>query len=54
VKNFSLSVYAFHLRHTLTELPGEVVADANLLWENLVKVGEVRFPLLDGKIYTQN
>lgn len=40
MKNFSLSLYAFHLRHTLTELPGEVVKDANLLWENLVKVGE--------------
>ena len=40
MKNFTFSLYAFHLRHTLTELPGEVVADANLLWENLVKVGE--------------
>ncbi|MGJ5634383.1 hypothetical protein [Nostoc sp. CALU 1950] len=40
MKNFSLSLYAFHLRHTLTELPGEVVTDAKLLWENLVKVGE--------------
>ncbi|MFN6564185.1 MAG: hypothetical protein RMY28_030945 [Nostoc sp. ChiSLP01] len=40
MKNFSLSLYAFHLRHTLTELPGEVVVDASLLWENLVKVGE--------------
>ncbi|MGH1397333.1 MAG: hypothetical protein ACRAVC_25350 [Trichormus sp.] len=40
MKNFSLSLYAFHLCHTFTELPGEVVADANLLWENLVKVGE--------------
>ncbi|QIR38770.1 hypothetical protein HCG51_20070 [Tolypothrix sp. PCC 7910] len=40
MKNFSLSLYAFHLRHTLTELPDEVVTDANLLWETLVKVGE--------------
>lgn len=40
MKNFTLSLYAFHLRHTLTELPGEVVTNANLLWENLVKVGE--------------
>ncbi|WP_392482490.1 hypothetical protein [Nostoc sp. C110] len=40
MKNFSLSLYAFHLRHTLTQVPGEVVTDANLLWENLVKVGE--------------
>ncbi len=40
MNNFSLSLYAFHLRHSLTELPGEVVQDANLLWENLVTVGE--------------
>lgn len=40
MKNFSLSLYAFHLRHTLTQLPGEVVTDANLLWENMVKLGE--------------
>jgi hypothetical protein len=40
VKNFSLSLYAFHLCHTFTDLPGEVAADANLLWENLVKIGE--------------
>ncbi|MBE9207277.1 hypothetical protein IQ244_12225 [Nostoc sp. LEGE 06077] len=40
MKNFSLSLYAFHLRHTLTQLPGEVVTNAHLLWENLVKVGE--------------
>ncbi|MEC4812763.1 MAG: hypothetical protein SAK29_05750 [Scytonema sp. PMC 1069.18] len=46
MKNFSLSLYAFHLRHTLTELPGEVVADANLLWENLVKVGENSLPFI--------
>ena len=46
MKNFTLSLYAFHLRHTLTELPGEVVADANLLWENLVKVGEGSLPFV--------
>ncbi|MDZ8078209.1 MAG: hypothetical protein RMX35_03720 [Nostoc sp. DcaGUA01] len=40
MKNFSLSLYAFHLCHTFTDLPGEVAANANLLWENLVKVGE--------------
>ncbi|MEH1843460.1 MAG: hypothetical protein V7L25_00185 [Nostoc sp.] len=40
MKNFSLSLYAFHLRNTLTELPDEVVPCANLLWKNLVKVGE--------------
>lgn len=46
MKNFSLSLYAFHLRHTLTQLPNEVVADANLLWENLVKVGETSLPFV--------
>ncbi|HEY9800477.1 MAG TPA: hypothetical protein V6D25_08975 [Leptolyngbyaceae cyanobacterium] len=46
MKNFSLSLYAFHLRHTLTQLPGEVVTDANLLWENLVKVGENSLPFI--------
>ncbi|MHC5761616.1 hypothetical protein [Nostoc sp.] len=40
MKNFSLSLYAFHLRHSFTHLPGEVVADAHLLWDNLVKLGE--------------
>ncbi len=41
MKNFTISLYAFHLRHTLTDAPGEVATDANLLWENLVKLGEV-------------
>lgn len=44
MKNFSLTLYAFHLRHTLTELPGEAVTDANILWENLVKIGENSLP----------
>ncbi|BAZ23717.1 hypothetical protein NIES4073_46060 [Kalymmatonema gypsitolerans NIES-4073] len=43
VKNFTISLYAFHLRHTLTYSP-EVVADANLLWENLAKLGEGPLP----------
>ncbi|BAZ00163.1 hypothetical protein NIES37_41470 [Tolypothrix tenuis PCC 7101] len=48
MKNFSLSLYAFHLRDSFTHLPGEVVADADLLWENLVKLGEnnLTFPSL--------
>jgi hypothetical protein len=49
VKNFSLSLYAFHLRHTLTHLPDEVVADAHLLWENLAKLGENTLPFPDLK-----
>jgi hypothetical protein len=40
VKKFSLTLYAFHLHHTLSEVPGDVDADASLLWENLVKLGE--------------
>ncbi|MEH2252479.1 hypothetical protein [Nostoc sp.] len=44
MKNFSISLYAFHLHHTLTDAPSEVVADANLLWENLAKLGENCFP----------
>ena len=46
MKNFSISLYAFHLRHTLTDAPGEVATYANLLWENLVKLGEVFLPFL--------
>jgi hypothetical protein len=44
VKNFTISLYAFHLRHTLSNAPGEVVEDANLLWENLVKLGKSALP----------
>lgn len=44
MKNFTISLYAFHLRHTLSDDPDDVVEDANLLWENLVKVGENSLP----------
>ena len=44
MKNFTISLYAFHLRHTLTDAPDEVDADANLLWENLAKMGESSLP----------
>jgi hypothetical protein len=44
VKNFTISLYAFHLRHTLTDAPNEVDANANLLWENLAKLGTVNLP----------
>lgn len=46
MKNFTLSLYAYHLRHTLSESPGDVVADANLLWENLAKLGEGSLPFI--------
>ena len=44
MKNFTITLYAFHLRHTLTDAPDEVDADANLLWENLAKLGEASLP----------
>jgi len=45
VKNFTISLYAFHLRHTLTDSPDEVdFQKESLLWENLVKVGENSLP----------
>ncbi|MEA5594762.1 hypothetical protein [Rivularia sp. UHCC 0363] len=40
MKNFTISLYTFHLRHSLTDAPDEVDVDANLLWENLAKLGE--------------
>lgn len=42
MKNFSLSLYAFHLHHTFTDARGDV--KANLLWENLAKLGEGSLP----------
>jgi hypothetical protein len=49
MKNFTLSLYAFHLRHTLTHAPGEVVDNAEDLWKNLVKLGKtpLSFPGLE-------
>ena len=40
LKNFTVTLYSFHLRHTLTNAPDQVNKDANLLWENLIKVSE--------------
>lgn len=44
IKNFSLSLYAFHLCHTLTDAPGEATENASLLWENLSQLGETALP----------
>jgi hypothetical protein len=44
VRNFSLSLYAFHLRQILIDAPDRVTIDAPLLWENLVKVGGLSLP----------
>ena len=40
LKNFTVTLYSFHLRHTLTDAPDQVDKDANLLWENLIKLSE--------------
>ncbi len=40
MKNFRLTFYAFHLYHTLTDAPSEVDKNAQLLWDNLVKLGD--------------
>ncbi len=40
LKNFTVTLYSFHLRHTLTNAPDQVDKDANLLWENLIKLSE--------------
>ncbi len=44
MKNFTISLYAFHLRHTLTDSPDKADANANLLWENLAQLGERLLP----------
>lgn len=44
MKNFTISLYAFHLRHTLTDLPNEADPNANILWENLAKLGKRLLP----------
>jgi hypothetical protein len=44
VKNFTLSLYAFHLCQTFDNALDEVDDDASLLWENLVKLGDEGLP----------
>ncbi|MEA5581316.1 hypothetical protein VB620_08190 [Nodularia harveyana UHCC-0300] len=44
MKNFTITLYAFHLRHTLAHTPNQVVANASLLWENLANIGVSSFP----------
>lgn len=48
MKNFSLSLYAFHLRHPFVSEPGKPGDDASLLWENLANLGKgfLQFPEL--------
>jgi hypothetical protein len=40
MKNFTLSLYAFHLYHTLTDDLDKTTDDSKDLWENLVALGE--------------
>jgi hypothetical protein len=44
VKNFTLSLYAFHLCPTFDNTLDEVNNEAPLLWENLVKLGDEALP----------
>lgn len=45
MKNFTITLYAFHLRHTLVDSPDEVDSqEASILWENLIKLGENSLP----------
>ena len=44
MKNFSITLYAFHLRHTLAHTPDQVLENANLLWDKLTKIGVDSFP----------
>ncbi|AFZ57988.1 hypothetical protein H6G54_24305 [Anabaena cylindrica FACHB-243] len=44
MKNFSLTLYAFHLRHTLAHTPDQVLENAFILWDNLSKLGVSSFP----------
>jgi hypothetical protein len=48
MKNFTLSLYAFHLRHKLTDAPDQVAENAESLWDNLVKLYDksLNFPRL--------
>lgn len=54
MKNFFLSLYAFHLRQILTNAPGQVASDAPLLWENLAKLGEESLPFAQLKDLQSN
>ena len=47
MKNFSLSLYAFHLRQTLDDPPDSCNCEADRLWESLVQFGQIlKFPEL--------
>ena len=45
MKNFTISLYAFHLRNSLTDSLEEVATEAKNLWENLAELGKASLPL---------
>lgn len=49
MKNFSISLYAFHLCHTFTDAPDSATDGAENLWENLAKLGEGSLPFSELK-----
>lgn len=45
MKNFTISLYAFHLRNIFSDAPETVAAGAEFLWENLAEQGKASLPL---------
>lgn len=44
MKNFTLSLYAFHLCQTLDDPPDGESSDANKIWQSLRQLGKTHFP----------
>lgn len=49
VKNLRVTLYAFHLRHSLTQEPQQVMDNAAQLWDKLAELGEKFLPILELK-----
>ena len=47
MQNFTITLYAFHLRHTLAQTPNQVLENAHFIWDNLTNLG-VSFLLFPG------
>ncbi|MGB3403340.1 MAG: hypothetical protein WBA77_11685 [Microcoleaceae cyanobacterium] len=61
MKNFTLSLYAFHLCQTFDNALDEVDNEASLLWENLIQLADEALPFHELKnlrshltCYTEN
>ncbi|MEA5517415.1 hypothetical protein [Limnoraphis robusta] len=61
MKNFSISLFAFHLCQSFNNALDEVDDEASILWENLAKLGDEVFPFTELKdlrshlqCYTEN